>query len=268
MLYQPTQDNVGFIRKLRRGLNGLGRARTCCVCGRSFFRFSKYRGGWKSVSAYLHNLKWTGSDFDQFWCPFCRSHDRERHLILFFDRLGLWKRLSGAAVLHFAPEKQLAFRIQTCGPARYVRGDLVPSREGVEKIDVTDIPFAAGTFDAVLCNHVLEHVPDDARALRELFRVLKPGGFAVLQTPYASGLEKTLEDPREIDTDDKRLEYYGQEDHVRLYGRDLFDRIRAAGFSLELKKHDACLPDIVASRYGVNRDEPLFLCVKPQSEVC
>lgn len=267
MEYQATQDRVGYVRRLRLFLNGLGSSRTCCVCGKTFFRFSKYRGGWKAFSAYLHNLKWTGSDFDQFWCPFCRSHDRERHLILFFDKLGFWEKFANAAVLHFAPEKQLASRIGSCRPARYVKGDLVPSREGVEKMDVTDVPYAAASFDWVLCNHVLEHVPDDAKALRELFRVLKPGGTAILQTPFASGLEKTLEDPEEINTDEKRTAFYGQEDHVRLYGRDLFGRIRAAGFQLELRKHGDCLPDIDASRYGVNREEPLFLCVKPKSLV-
>lgn len=267
MEYQATQDHVGFMRKIRRWLNGLGRTRKCCVCGKTFFRFSKYRGGWKAFSAYLHNLKWTGSDFDHFWCPFCRSHDRERHLILYFDGLGLWEKLVGADVLHFAPEKQLAKRIMACRPARYVKGDLMPSREGVDKMDVSAIPYGSASFDWVLCNHVLEHVPDDAKALREIFRVLKPGGLAILQTPFASGLDKTLEDPDEINTDEKRIEFYGQEDHVRLYGRDLFDRIRAAGFALELKKHKKCLSTVDAGRFGVNPDEPLFLCVKPGSGV-
>ena len=267
MLYQPTQDNIGIVRKARRAMNGLGRAKMCCVCGKTFFRFSSYRGGWKAFSAYLHNVKWTGSDFNQFWCPFCRSHDRERHLILFFENLGFWDRLTGASVLHFAPEKLLSIRIEACRPARYVKGDLVPAREGVEKMDVTAIPYAEDSFDWVLCNHVLEHVPDDAKALREIFRVLKPGGIAILQTPYATGLAKTLEDPAEINTDEKRIEFYGQEDHIRLYGRDLFDRIRAAGFALQLKKHAECLPGVDALRFGVNRDEPLFLCVKPKSDV-
>lgn len=267
MLYQPTQDNIGFVRKARRALNGLGRSKKCCVCGTTFFRFSKYRGGWKAFSAYLHNEKWIGSDFDQFWCPFCRSHDRERHLILFFEKLGFWDKMTGASILHFAPEKNLASRIAACRPARYVKGDLVPAREGIERLDVTDIPYSAASFDWVLCNHVLEHVPDDAKALREIYRVLKPGGFAILQTPYASGLEKTLEDPAEIDTDEKRIEFYGQEDHIRLYGRDLFERIGAAGLTLQLKKHAECLAGVDASRFGVNRDEPLFLCVKPQTDV-
>ncbi len=261
MEYQAKQEKAGRLRRLRRFVNGLGRTRQCCVCGRRFSRFSRFRGGWKCFSPYLHNVKWTGSDFDHFWCPFCRSHDRERHLLLYFDRLGIWDKLADAAILHLAPEKHLAARIEAGHPARYVKGDLNPSREGVERIDVTNIPYADASFDWVICNHVLEHVPDDARALTELWRVLRPGGSAILQTPFALGLEKSLEDP-EIATDDKRIEFYGQEDHVRLYGRDLFDRIRAAGFHLTLIKHAECLPVIDARRYGVNPDEPLFLCVK------
>jgi SAM-dependent methyltransferase len=210
-------------------------------------------------------MKWVGSDFDHFWCPFCRSHDRERHLILFFEKLDLWRQLEGASILHVAPEKRFASRSEACRPSRYVKGDLVPAREGIEKVDVTAITYPDASFDWVICNHVLEHVPDDAQALRELFRVLKPGGTAILQTPYASALDKTLENPAEINTDEKRIEFYGQEDHVRLYGRDLFDRIRAAGFELALKKHAECLPDTDALRYGVNRDEPLFLCRKGAS---
>ena len=79
MEYRAKQEKVGALRRMRRFVNGLGRARQCCVCGHSFFRFSRFRGGWKGFSPYLHNVKWTGSDFDNFWCPFCRSHDRERH---------------------------------------------------------------------------------------------------------------------------------------------------------------------------------------------
>nr|HPO38377.1 methyltransferase domain-containing protein [Kiritimatiellia bacterium] len=175
--------------------------------------------------------------------------------------LGIWEKLAGAAILHLAPEKHLAGRIEACRPARYVKGDLFPSREGVERVDVTQIPYAAASFDWVICNHVLEHVPDDVQALRELWRVLRPGGHAILQTPFASGLEKSLEDP-EIADDEKRIEFYGQEDHVRLYGRDLFDRIRGAGFQLTLMKHAECLPAMDARRYGVNPDEPLFLCCR------
>ena len=263
MQYQATQNRVSLLRRARRFLNGLGRSRHCCICQRTFLRFSKFRGGWQALSPYLRQARWTGSDFDNFWCPFCRCHDRERHLTLFFERLELWERFEGAAVLHLAPEKHLARRIEECAPERYVKGDLAPSREGVERIDVTALPFADASFDWVICNHVLEHVPDDVRALAEIWRVLRPGGGAILQTPYAAALEASVENP-EIVSAAQRLEFYGQEDHVRLYGRDLFERIRAAGFELELRSHAEWLPHIDAARYGVNQEEPLFWCIKPQ----
>ncbi|MCL1919859.1 MAG: methyltransferase domain-containing protein [Kiritimatiellaeota bacterium] len=259
MLYQPTQDHISPLRKLRRALNALGKTHACCVCGNTFFRFSKYRGGEKAVSAYLHNVSWVSSAFDTFWCPFCRSHDRERHLILYLDALGLWPTFEGAAVLHVAPEKQLAFRIAARNPARYVKGDITPARADIERLDVTAIAYPDAAFDLIICNHVLEHVPDDALALRELRRVLKPGALAILQTPYAAGLEKTLEDQPEVTTPGQHREFYGQEDHVRLYGRDIFERICAAGFAPEMKKHADCLSGTDPHRYGVNPLEPLFL---------
>ena len=264
MRYQPTQDTISPLRKFRRALNGLGKTHACCVCGNSFFRFSKYRGGNKAVSPYLHNMSWVSSAFDTFWCPFCRSHDRERHLILFLDALDLWPAFDNAAILHVAPEKQLAFRIATRRPAQYVKGDISPARADIEKLDVTAIGYPDNTFDCIICNHVLEHVPDDTRALRELYRVLKSGGLAILQTPYAAGLEKTLENQPEVTTPDQHREFYGQEDHVRLYGRDIFDRICAAGFTSEMKTHDNCLKHTAPHRYGVNPLEPLFLFRRPR----
>jgi len=263
MHYQPTQDTISPLRKFRRALNGLGKTHTCCVCGHTFFRFSKYRGGEKAVSPYLHNVAWVSSAFDTFWCPYCRSHDRERHLILYLDALNLWPAFGNASVLHIAPEKQLAFRIASRNPARYIKGDLTPARADIEQLDVTAIRYPDATFDCVICNHVLEHVPDDALALRELWRVLKPGGLAILQTPYANGLDKTLENQPEVTTPEQRREFYGQEDHVRLYGRDIFERITAAGFAPEMKKHPDLLSGTDAHRYGVNPHEPLFRFHRP-----
>ncbi|MCL2104428.1 MAG: class I SAM-dependent methyltransferase [Kiritimatiellaeota bacterium] len=263
--YQPTQNQISPLRKLRRALNGLGKTHLCCVCGKRFFRFSSYRGGTKAVSSYLHTMSWISSAFDSFWCPYCRSHDRERHLILFLDALKMWDVFENATVLHVAPEKQLAFRIAARKPARYVKGDISPARSDIEKLDVTAIGYPDNTFDVIICNHVLEHVPDDTRALRELWRVLTPGGLAIFQTPYAVGLEKTREHQPEITTPEQRREFYGQEDHVRLYGRDIFDRICAAGFVSEMKTHDDCLNAMNALRYGVNPLEPFFRFRRPNS---
>lgn len=262
MSYQAQQDHVSLIRKIRRGINGLGRKCHCCICGRRFTRFSKYRGGWDAVSSYLKQLEWTGSDFDNFWCPFCRSHDRERHLKLYFDALNFWDKFKGATILHFAPEKHIALCIESCNPERYLKADIVPAREGVEVMDVTLITEADKTFDFVLCNHVLEHVPEDKKALSEIFRVLKPGGVAILQTPYAPELLYTRERDPGISTEAQRLEFYGQEDHIRLYGIDLLERIFGSGFDLQLKKHSVVLPEIDCAVAGVNYAEPLFVARK------
>jgi len=263
MSYKATQDKVGLIRRIRRGLNGLGWKRHCCICNHTFTRYSKYRGGWNAVSLYLKQLEWTGSDFDNFWCPFCRSHDRERHLKLYFDALGFWDKFTDAAILHFAPEKHIAQCIKSCRPKRYLQGDIQPVRKGIEFIDVTEIKEKDKSFDIVLCNHVLEHVHDDHKALREIFRVLKPGGVAVLQTPYALKLPRTRERDPDVSNEAQRLEFYGQEDHIRLYGIDLIDRIFEAGFDLKLKKHSEVMPQVDSGSAGVNPAEPLFLARKP-----
>jgi len=264
MSYKAEQDHVGLIRRIRRAINGLGRKCSCCICDKKFMRFSKYRGGWDAVSSYLKQLDWTGSDFDNFWCPYCRSHDRERHLKLYFDALNYWDLFKGAAVLHFAPEKHIALCIESCNPKRYLKGDINPARRGIEIVDVTAIEEADKTFDFVLCNHVLEHVHDDQKALSEIFRVLKPGGTAILQTPYAPKLLQTRERDPGIATEGQRLEFYGQEDHIRLYGVDLIDRIFEAGFDLTLKKHSMVLPHVDCDVAGVNGSEPLFVARKPR----
>src|SRR6185503_18405255 len=109
--------------------------------------------------------------------------------------------------------------------------------------------------------HVLEHVVDDALALRELQRVLRPTGVAVLQTPFSPKLRRTLDDPG-IDTDVLRTELCGQADHLRLYGSDIVPRFCAAGFVFRGGSHDELLPDVDAVTHGVNAREPFFLFAK------
>lgn len=260
--YKPTQNKVGLIRMIRRSINGLGSQRCCCICEKTFLKYSKYRGGWNAISSYLKKLDWTGSDFDNFWCPFCRSHDRERHLKLYFDALNFWDRFKDAEILHIAPEKHISHAIASCKPKRYIKGDLSPTRVDIRQVDVTDIKEPDRSFDIVICNHVLEHVLDDKKALSELYRVLKPGGTAILQTPYAPKLIETREHDPSVSTEVSRLEFYGQEDHIRLYGIDLLDRIYEAGFDLRLKTHAAVLKDVDCAEAGVNPAEPLFYAHK------
>jgi ubiquinone/menaquinone biosynthesis C-methylase UbiE len=113
---------------------------------------------------------------------------------------------------------------------------------------------------------VLEHVADDRRALSEIYRVLKPGGHAVLQTPYSTVLTRTFEDPG-IATENLRLELYGQEDHVRLYGIDFLEKLQAAGLKLKLYPHKGVAPESEAYYYGMNPKEDLILVEKPNKAI-
>ena len=239
-----------------------GGNRACAACGQRVWRFMPYRDGSRGVPPLMRALDGIGSDVDHFECPRCGAHDRERHLLLYMRAAGLFERIYGARVLHFAPERRLWPKIAAATPAEYVRCDLHPATPDVAKVDIEAMPFADAAFDLVIANHVLEHVDDDARALAEIHRVLAPGGLAILQTPYSAMLHATWRDPG-ICTPEARLQAYGQEDHVRLFGRDIFDRIVAAGFESCVRGHADLLPDVDPSIAGVNVREPLFLFRKP-----
>lgn len=251
-----------YARKFETHINGFIPARECCVCGAKFHHFNAYRNGRGKPSAFISELDFMTGDVINFSCPFCGAGDRERHLFLFFDKLDLWKKLEGASVLHFAPETGLRKRIESSGPREYVRADLFSEEPGISRIDVMDIPFPDDHFDFILCCHVLEHVPDDHKALCELRRVLKPGGQGILQTPFSRLLAHTFQDPN-INTDPLRWRYYGQEDHVRLFGRDLFEKIQNAGFVLGLKYHAEFFTEEETHRFGVCSKEDLILVTKP-----
>jgi SAM-dependent methyltransferase len=229
----------------------------CCFCAQQFPKFLPY-AGLRSVPPLMTALDVIGSDISQFECPNCHCHDRERHLYLYLNAMGLLQTFKNADVLHFAPERMFQFVIENQQPKSYVRGDLFPANPQVNRIDMLNIQFPEHTFDVVIANHVLEHVDNDARALTELRRVLKPGGLAILQTPYSAMLTATFADPG-INTDQARIQAYGQEDHVRLYGADIFVRFASVGFTPRIQNHAALLSEIDSLVYGVNPREPLFL---------
>jgi SAM-dependent methyltransferase len=153
------------------------------------------------------------------------------------------------SILHLAPEGVLSSLLQRPN-IEYVSGDLEPGR-AMEVMDITALPCPDHTFDTVICNHVLEHVPGDVAAMREIRRVLRPGGVAIMQHPIDSSLAKTYEEPT-IVTPEARLQAYGQEDHVRLYGRDFPDRLVAAGFQITVRRYLDELDPSERSWYGLS----------------
>jgi predicted SAM-dependent methyltransferase len=182
---------------------------------------------------------------------------------MFFDKLELWSEFRNAEIIHFAPEKNLSTKIEQCLPLNYIRADLYPSGNNIRKIDLTRIPFKDESFDIFICNHVLEHITDYRTALKEIYRVLKPDGTAILQTPFSKLLQDNFEDEG-INTDELRLLYYGQEDHVRIFSENrLFQSLTDAGFKLQIARHNDLFEGNLAEYYGVNEKEDLIRVIKP-----
>jgi SAM-dependent methyltransferase len=155
-------------------------------------------------------------------------------------------------LLHFAPEPSLeaGTRKQV---REYVTADLVP--DGVDlQLDIEKMELADGSFDMVIANHVLEHV-DDQAALAEIARILRAGGQLLVSVPIIMGMDSTYENPS-INSDEERHFYYGQNNHLRLYGRDLVKRIEESGFAVEILTAD--IP--TCRRFSINAGEPYFLC--------
>ena len=166
------------------------------------------------------------------------------------------------SLLHFAPEPGIRRRLASVRHLHYVTTDLHDPGVSV-RADITALPFPDGRFDAVLCSHVLEHVPDDVRAMGELVRVLRPGGWAIVLVPLDLDRAQTLEDPA-IDSPEARRVAYWQHDHVRLYGRDFGDRLGAAGFHVEVDPFVRRLGPEAIERYGLFPREDVYLCRRPR----
>lgn len=160
----------------------------------------------------------------------CGSTERHRLAWLFLQKKTNLFDGHPKKVLHIAPEAAFVPRFEKLFGDDYITADLYEPRVKV-KMDITDIQFDDNTFDFTLCSHVLEHVPNDRLAMREFYRTLKTGGFAILLVPIWS-TEPTFEDPSIVDPA-ARLAAFGQSDHVRNYGPDYIDRLREAGFSVE-----------------------------------
>lgn len=204
--------------------------------------------GWRG----LRFLRSPGTARDRGGCPRCGSQQRHRHLWLWLERET--RLLSGAAldVLHVAPEPGIEARLRAAAPPlRYRTAEFGPEHGTDLVLDLQALALPEDCLDVVLCNHVLEHIPDDDAALRELRRVLRPGGWAVLQVPV-NGAATIEEQPGEDPA--LRLERFGQADHVRIYGRDYLERLQAAGFACDPMLYREQIPERERRRFGLTYD--------------
>jgi SAM-dependent methyltransferase len=193
-------------------------------------------------------------------CPKCLSLSRHRAMCLFLvDRLG--KREGEIRLLHFAPEEGLARKIASLPGVDYVSADMDPQSSAQLTFDMTDIPMPDASFDVILCSHVLEHVPDDRKAMRELRRVLKPDGVLYSMHPVEADRAETFED-LSITDPAERQRLFGQWDHVRVYAlEDFMERLRDAGFEVETETTDEQLAAATRDYHGITRDDFVFTCV-------
>lgn len=165
------------------------------------------------------------------------------------------------SVLHFAPETIFYKLFSSFKDIDYWPVDLNPKMRGVRKaVDITNIPFDDDSFDLIMCTHVLEHIPDDRKAMSELYRVLKPKtGIAFLNVPLYD-IPATFENP-EYNTPELRLKYFGQRDHVRKYGHDYPERLKAVGFAIQIFAAKD-IGEKLVKRYGLRQKGKTFLCRK------
>lgn len=192
----------------------LGSGVECPVCGKEYRKFLPY--GRKGR--------------DNALCPNCLALERHRLIWLFLaQRTDLFHK--NQKMLHVAPEFCFMERFESLENLEYITADLESPLAKV-KMDIHQIPFQANTFDCAMCNHVMEHVENDLKAMQEIYRVLKPGGWAIIQVPFYPPLaDRTYEDAK-ITTARDRLKAYGQEDHLRRYGKDYLHRLESSGFEV------------------------------------
>lgn len=188
--------------------------------------------------------------------PRSLSLERHRLIWLYLTReLALGQKPLN--VLHIAPEWCLLQRLKRLPNIHYTTADLESPWASVH-CDIQHLPFPDNTFDLILCNHVLEHIPDDRQAMRELLRVLRPGGAAMLLVPQNLSLAHTLEDPA-INTPALREKFYYQRDHLRLYGLDYTARLAQEGFRVEALNYFARLAPDERTRFALREDDTLYI---------
>lgn len=184
--------------------------------------------------------------------PSTLSLERHRLLWLFLQqRTNFFK--DKLKVLHFAPEQAFYKRFRKQSNLEYVTTDLNSPLADV-KADICNLPFENDSFDVILCNHVLEHIPDDKKAMEELYRVMKKGGWGVFQIPQDLNRETTFEDDSITDKKE-RAKIFGQYDHVRIYGLDYFDKLRKVGFNVEAIDMTSRLTKDDIERYRLAKGE-------------
>lgn len=193
-------------------------------------------------------------------CAYCGGSARHRNVYYYMRQLYGKDFINGTNVLHFAPEFGAKYFFEPIKQINYISADIKLIR-AKHKIDITNIPYNNNHFDVVISIHVLEHIHDDLKAMRELYRVQKPGGISIHQVPVDKSRNDTLA-RNDINTNELRKKYYGHHDHKRLYGNDYPERLKKAGFNVSVINICDQLTEETIKYYGLNPEDPIYLCEK------
>ena len=213
----------------------------CPICGNHYGKFLPYG----RINPRLNAL-----------CPSCLSLERHRLIWLYLkEKTNFFS--AQLDVLHIAPEPCFMKRFEKQHGEKYITADIESPLAKV-KMDIHQIPFSENIFDVVICNHVLEHVQDDIKAMSEIRRVLKPGGWAIMQVPFFSPVPDVTFEDTTITDPQEREKFFGQNDHVRMFGKDYSKRIERAG----LKAVEDDFAKVQPEKYGLQRAEIIYIGVK------
>jgi methyltransferase family protein len=227
------------------GIFYLGNQVYCNVCRHRYRKFLPY--GRKARANAL--------------CPHCLSLERHRLIWMFLnERTDFFK--AKLKVLHIAPELCFIKRFEAIHSDDYITADIESPLAKV-RLDVLQMPFSDGEFEVVFCNHVMEHVADDLKAMQEIYRVLKPGGWGIIQVPLFHPLPETTYEDSSITTPAEREKAFGQDDHVRLYGKDYLSRLQSVGFVAEEVWLAREMSPAEVKKLALPLDEPIFFVSKP-----
>ena len=218
----------------------------CPVCGKTFRKFLSYG----SDKAHRENVL----------CPSDLTLERHRLMWLYLKEHSTFFETERLDVLHIAPEQCFHGLFKKQKNLNYLTGDLVSPLADLH-FDLHQIPLENDRFDVIFCNHVMEHVEDAHQCMKELFRVMKPGGWGIMQVPQDHNREITLEDPAIISPED-REKFYWQKDHVRLFGQDYPEWLSNAGFQVEQFLMKDVYSEEQINRFRLQKEEILYIVKK------
>ncbi len=242
---RPILIRLSYLARKPLSLLYKGNNTECTICEKKFKKFLPYGYGKNNRENRL--------------CPNCLSLERHRLLWLFLkDKTDFFTH--NIKVLHIAPEQPFLKRFKQLKNIDYTTADLYSPIVDV-KTDLRDMVFEDAVFDFVICNHVMEHIDKEQQALKEIYRVMKPKAIAILQVPIDYSLDKTFEDDT-ITSKEDREKYFGQYDHVRLYGKDYPERLRKAGFEVEENEFIHSFTPEETEKYRFDKNEIIYVCKK------